>query len=138
MLLIAAHAHSTGASGLISLEPLDRSWLHSRIAQRFDAMLDQGFLDEVRALRARGDLNPELPSMRAAGYRQVWSHLAGECDATVMAARGIAATRQLAKRQLTWLRGMDDTVEVECLAPELNTRIAEQIRQFLQAQQRCR
>jgi tRNA dimethylallyltransferase len=90
---------------LISLEPQDRAWLHARIAQRFDAMWAAGFVDEVRRLRARGDLHPRLPSMRCVGYRQLWDAL----DAgTPEAARepGIAATRQLAKRQLTWLRSM--------------------------------
>jgi tRNA dimethylallyltransferase len=90
---------------LVALLPPSRDLLHQRIAARFETMLDAGLVAEVRALYERGDLNPDLPSMRAAGYRQVWSHLAGECDATVMAARGIAATRQLAKRQLPWLRG---------------------------------
>lgn len=90
---------------LLSLEPAERGWLHERIARRFHAMLDAGFVDEVRALRARGDLHPGLPSMRCVGYRQAWEAL----DAGTLAAlpeRGIAATRQLAKRQLTWLRSM--------------------------------
>lgn len=90
---------------LLSLEPAERGWLHERIARRFQAMLDAGFVDEVRALRARGDLHPGLPSMRCVGYRQAWEAL----DAGTLAAlpeRGIAATRQLAKRQLTWLRSM--------------------------------
>ncbi|HEX6703644.1 MAG TPA: tRNA (adenosine(37)-N6)-dimethylallyltransferase MiaA [Albitalea sp.] len=90
---------------LLALEPQDRAWLHARIAARFDAMLAAGFVDEVRSLRARGDLHPGLPSMRSVGYRQLWEAL--DTD-TVPAARdkGIAATRQLAKRQLTWLRAM--------------------------------
>ena len=91
---------------VISLEPLDRAWLHERIAQRFDAMLAAGFLDEVRALRARGDLNPDLPSMRCVGYRQAWQGLEEGWSAAEIRERGIFATRQLAKRQLTWLRGM--------------------------------
>lgn len=90
---------------MFALLPPNRDQLHQRIAARFETMLDAGLVAEVRALYERGDLNPDLPSIRAAGYRQVWAHLAGECDATAMAARGIAATRQLAKRQLTWLRG---------------------------------
>ncbi|MBI2749489.1 MAG: tRNA (adenosine(37)-N6)-dimethylallyltransferase MiaA [Burkholderiales bacterium] len=111
---VAAHADSTRASGLISLEPLDRSWLHARIAQRFDAMLEQGFVDEVRGLRARGNLHPDLPSMRCVGYRQVWEALdaheaagaKGPLPLAEVRERGIIATRQLAKRQITWLRSM--------------------------------
>jgi tRNA dimethylallyltransferase len=111
---IAGSAYSTGASGLISLEPLERSWLHARIVQRFDTMLEQGFVDEVRALRARGDLHADLPSMRCVGYRQVWEALdaqeaKGSSDVLTMTdvrELGIIATRQLAKRQITWLRSM--------------------------------
>lgn len=101
----AAPAAGTGlALPLIALEPASRAWLHARIAERFDAMLAAGFVDEVRALRARGDLHAALPSMRCVGYRQLWQAL----DAAALDGvreRGIAATRQLAKRQLTWLRG---------------------------------
>ena len=90
---------------LVALEPDSRAWLHQRIARRFDAMLAAGFLDEVRALRERGDLNPDMTSMRCVGYRQAWEALdAG--DLAPLRERGIAATRQLAKRQLTWLRSM--------------------------------
>ena len=96
---------------LIGLVPPSRAVLHRRIAERFAAMLDEGLVDEVRALHARGDLHPELPSLRAAGYRQVWAHLDGECDAAAMIERGVAATRQLAKRQLTWLRGPRSPVD---------------------------
>ena len=84
--------------------PEDRAALHRRIEERFDAMLAQGFVDEVRILRARGDLHLGLPSMRAVGYRQVWRHLDAEWDAEQMRTRAVAATRQLARRQLTWLR----------------------------------
>ena len=88
---------------LITLEPLDRGWLHARIAERFDQMLQRGLLDEVRALRSRGDLHAALPSMRCVGYRQAWQALdSGQIEG--LRERGIAATRQLAKRQLTWLR----------------------------------
>jgi tRNA dimethylallyltransferase len=100
---------SAQAPALIALEPQSRAWLHERIAARFDAMLAQGFLDEVRALRARPDLHAELPSMRCVGYRQAWealAELAGDSLYAAVRERGIAATRQLAKRQLTWLRGM--------------------------------
>lgn len=88
----------------IALEPLDRAQLHRRIDARFAAMVEAGLVDEVRALRARGDLHAELPALRAAGYRQVWAWLEGAGDRAAMIAAGSAATRQLAKRQLTWLR----------------------------------
>ncbi|HEY0846862.1 MAG TPA: tRNA (adenosine(37)-N6)-dimethylallyltransferase MiaA [Noviherbaspirillum sp.] len=103
----------------MSLEPSDRSVLHRRIAMRFDAMLkDGGLIREVEALRARGDLHLGLPSMRCVGYRQVWEYLDGECDFDTMREKGIAATRQLAKRQITWLRAMPDRIVVDCLAPD--------------------
>jgi tRNA dimethylallyltransferase len=105
---------ASASMALISLEPMDRSWLHMRIAQRFDTMLAQGFVDEVRSLRARGDLHPDLPSMRCVGYRQVWQALDAQQAAGPSAPLaldgvrelGIIATRQLAKRQMTWLRSM--------------------------------
>jgi tRNA dimethylallyltransferase len=102
----------------LSLEPSDRAWLHERIALRFDAMLAAGFLDEVRALRARGDLHAELPSMRCVGYRQAWEALDGEWPLDSVRERGIAATRQLAKRQLTWLRGLPQRQVIACDAPD--------------------
>src|SRR5690242_6371545 len=92
----------------LALIPGDRDALRARIAQRFDAMLAAGFLDEVRRLRARGDLHPELPALRAVGYRQAWQHLEGEMDAREFRERAIFATNQLAKRQLTWLRSEPD------------------------------
>jgi len=88
----------------IVISPADRAVLHQRIEARFQRMMGQGFLSEVEHLYRRDDLAAELPSMRAVGYRQLWSHLAGECDLTTAIQRGITATRQLAKRQLTWLR----------------------------------
>jgi len=88
----------------LALVPRDRARLHARIAERFDAMLAAGFLDEVRALRRRGDLDPDLPALRAVGYRQAWEHLEGAIDAPTFRERAIFATRQLAKRQTTWLR----------------------------------
>ncbi|MPW15798.1 tRNA (adenosine(37)-N6)-dimethylallyltransferase MiaA [Paraburkholderia sp. CNPSo 3157] len=100
----------------IALEPSDRSVLHARIAQRFDAMLANGFIDEVRALRARGDLHPGLPSMRCVGYRQAWEYLDGETDYDTMRDKGIFATRQLCKRQLTWLRAMPERIVIDCCA----------------------
>lgn len=111
---IAEDTHKTGASALISLEPADRSWLHSRIAQRFDAMLAAGFMDEVKALRARGDLNPDLPSMRCVGYRQAWEALDGTSPMAEFRDKGVFATRQLAKRQITWLRSMPERHIVAC------------------------
>ena len=90
------------------LAPTDRGVLHARIERRFDAMLADGFLDEVRQLKADPRLHPDLPAIRAVGYRQAWEHLDGAVDFATFRARGIAATRQLAKRQLTWLRGEVD------------------------------
>ena len=103
---IAGGAMPAPAWPLFSLEPGDRAWLHARIAERFDQMLAAGLVDEVAALRARGDLTAELPAMRCVGYRQVWDTLDGRAPLATLRERGIAATRQLAKRQLTWLRGM--------------------------------
>ena len=152
---IAAHALPTRATGLdlgfcqsglknsnsllISLEPLDRAWLHQRIAQRFDAMLAGGFLEEVKALRARGDLHADLPSMRCVGYRQVWeyfdAHQARSLDAqetpgstgashlSELRDKGIAATRQLAKRQITWLRSTPERQVVACDAPDALAKV---------------
>jgi tRNA dimethylallyltransferase len=88
----------------LALVPRDRTLLHARIARRFDAMLAAGFLDEVSTLRARGGLDPDLPALRAVGYRQAWEHLEGATDAPTFRERAIFATRQLAKRQITWLR----------------------------------
>ena len=137
--LIAGHAYSTGASDLISLEPQERSWLHARIAQRFDAMLEAGFLDEVRALRARGDLYPDLPSMRCVGYRQAWQLLdahearGGNAPFPLSAIQGlrelgIIATRQLAKRQVTWLRSMPQRQIVACDAPDALAQVLAKVR----------
>jgi tRNA dimethylallyltransferase len=102
----------------IALEPSERGVLHQRIEQRFDAMLAAGFIDEVKALRARGDLDPNLPSMRCVGYRQAWEYLDGAIDYATMRDKGIFATRQLCKRQLTWLRAMPERVVVDCCAAD--------------------
>ena len=126
---IADSARPVCATALISLEPVDRAWLHGRIAERFDAMLAAGFLDEVKALRARGDLMPDLPSMRCVGYRQAWEALdahearggAGHLppkELNELRDKGIFATRQLAKRQITWLRSMPRRQVVACDAPD--------------------
>jgi tRNA dimethylallyltransferase len=103
---------------VISLEPKDRTWLHARIVQRFDQMMATGFMQEVRRLRQRGDLNPDLPSMRCVGYRQAWQGLdAGWPDSQVREL-GIFATRQLAKRQITWLRSMPERIVVAVDGPQ--------------------
>ena len=96
----------------------DRAWLHERIALRFQQMLDAGFLEEVRALMARPNLSIEHTSMRAVGYRQAWQHLSGEFDANELLLRGVAATRQLAKRQITWIRSDPGLVRLEESAEE--------------------
>ncbi|MBQ5940359.1 tRNA (adenosine(37)-N6)-dimethylallyltransferase MiaA [Massilia sp. AB1] len=105
-----------------ALEPSDRSVLHQRIALRFDQMLgasdDAGLVEEVKRLRARGDLNPSLPSMRCVGYRQAWEYLDGRVDRAGLREAGIVATRQLAKRQLTWLRAMPQRIVLDCLGPD--------------------
>jgi len=140
--LSAFHAQARTEPGVtpqlfLSLEPADRGWLHERIAQRFDAMLAAGFLEEVRALRARGDLSPQLPSMRCVGYRQAWELLdAHEAEGGTrpfpmneLRERGIFATRQLAKRQLTWLRSMQQRQVVACDAPDALQQVLRLVRQ---------
>jgi tRNA dimethylallyltransferase len=114
----------------LALEPSDRSVLHERIAARFDKMLNAkpGLLDEVEALRARGDLHLGMPSMRCVGYRQAWEYLDGQITRNELRDKGIAATRQLAKRQLTWLRGMEDRVIIDCLAPDANAHVLAAVR----------
>ncbi len=113
----------------IALEPSDRSVLHARIAERFDQMLAArpGLLDEVEALRARGDLHPGLPAIRCVGYRQAWEYLDGRISAAELREQGIAATRQLAKRQLTWLRSMTDRIVIDCLAADAATQVRQTI-----------
>ncbi|CAN5410186.1 tRNA (adenosine(37)-N6)-dimethylallyltransferase MiaA [soil metagenome] len=116
----------------IALEPSDRSVLHQRIATRFDAMLaapPDALIEEVKALRARGDLHPGLPSMRCVGYRQAWEFLDGEYDRQTLREKGIAATRQLAKRQLTWLRSMPQRIVVDCLDQDAAAIVLHQIMQ---------
>ena len=116
----------------IALIPSDRKVLHARIEARFEAMLKAGFMDEVRALKTKYlQLTPESTSMRCVGYRQALEHLAGQYDLAELRDRGIFATRQLAKRQLTWLRGMDDTLELDCLNADLNGLVFSEIKQFL-------
>ncbi len=115
----------------LALVPSDRSVLHQRIALRFEQMLDAGLIDEVRALRAKYPaLTADLPSMRCVGYRQAWQYLDGEFGLDELREKGVAATRQLAKRQLTWLRGMEDTVEFDCLDTAVNDKLFNYINQF--------
>ena len=123
---------------LLSLEPLDRAWLHARIAQRFELMLAGGFLAEVQALRARGDLHIDLPSVRCVGYRHAWALLdsaeangaAPQSILTPLHELGVAATRQLAKRQLTWLRGMEERVVIPCDAPDALAQTLAAVQRF--------
>jgi tRNA dimethylallyltransferase len=119
----------------LALEPADRAVLHARIALRFDQMLRDGaLLDEVEGLRKRGDLHLGLPSMRCVGYRQAWEYLNGEIDAEALRDKGIAATRQLAKRQLTWLRSMPDRIIIDCNAADATAQALQQVQQARQAQ----
>ena len=118
----------------ISLEPQNRAWLHERIAQRFDAMLASGFEQEVRCLRARGDLHLDTPSIRCVGYRQMWEALDTVNDKVLdtktvfdLREKGIAATRQLCKRQLTWLRSMTDRQVVACDAPDALEQVIQKV-----------
>jgi tRNA dimethylallyltransferase len=140
---IAYDADSTRAAGLktledsntcmISLEPVERAWLHQRIAQRFDAMLTEGLINEVNALRARGDLNPDFPSMRCVGYRQAWEALDGRWPMAELRERGIAATRQLAKRQITWLRSTPQRQVVACDSSDALDRVLALAHEFFEA-----
>ncbi len=117
----------------LALIPSDRAVLHRRIAARFDAMLAEGLLDEVKLLRQIYPLTADLPSMRAVGYRQAWSYLDGEIDLATLRERGVAATRQLAKRQLTWLRSWPDVVALDCLENDLESQAADRVAHHLNA-----
>ncbi|SFC70745.1 tRNA dimethylallyltransferase [Polaromonas sp. OV174] len=132
---IADSTRPSSAAALISLEPANRAWLHERIALRFDAMLAAGFMDEVRALRARGDLRPDLPSMRCVGYRQAWEALDGSSPMSELRDKGIAATRQLAKRQITWLRSMPQRQVVACDEPAALQQVLALVKAHSQALQ---
>ena len=122
------------------MEPQDRAWLHARIALRFDAMLQAGLVDEVRGLRARGDLYPDLPSMRCVGYRQTWEALDDQAsqpagtplDLPLLRERVMAATRQLAKRQITWLRSMPQRHPIACDAPDATAQLVQAVLQRLE------
>jgi len=118
-------------SALISLEPKDRSWLHARIAQRFDGMLVAGFIDEVKALQARGDLHADLPAMRCVGYRQAWEVLNGTSPLAELRDKGIFATRQLAKRQITWLRSMPERRVIACDDPTALQQVLSTVQEVL-------
>jgi len=103
----------------LALVPSDRAQLHARIATRFKAMLEHGLVNELRMLREKYPLHPDMTAMRCVGYRQAWQFMEGEIDDAQLLETGIVATRQLAKRQLTWLRAMPDNIELDCLAPDL-------------------
>lgn len=113
----------------LAIAPSSRAVLHDRIAQRFDQMLTEPFEEEVRALYERGDLHPDLPSIRCVGYRQMWAYFDGDYDYQQMRERGIIATRQLAKRQLTWLRGWPDVHWLETGATDLAAQVAKVLQQ---------
>ncbi|WP_447893576.1 tRNA (adenosine(37)-N6)-dimethylallyltransferase MiaA [Vreelandella sp. GE22] len=113
----------------IGLAPAERHVLHERIAQRFKTMLAEGLIDEVAALRKRGDLHKDLPSMKSVGYRQVWEYLDGELDEAALCERGIIATRQLAKRQLTWLRSWPSLNWIDSTTPALDDKVLKFVRQ---------
>ncbi len=117
----------------LALVPSDRGALHRRIEERFDTMLKGGLVEELRALRERYTLRPSLPSMRCVGYRQAWQFLEGEIDRDELRNRGIFATRQLAKRQLTWLRRMQDVQVFDCLERNLESAVRDSVRAELGA-----
>lgn len=114
----------------IGVAPAERAWLHKRIACRFDLMLENGFLDEVASLRRRADLHLDLPSMKCVGYRQAWEYLDGRYGVEMLRHKGIVATRQLAKRQLTWLRGWPDLAWVDAQRSDAFDEVVKIVRQF--------
>jgi tRNA dimethylallyltransferase len=117
----------------LALAPSDRATLHARIEARFDLMLKSGFVEEVKALFERGDLHADLPAIRAVGYRQIWSHLSGECSLEDARDKGIAATRQLAKRQITWLRGWSGLHWINSEAKDGQEQVKNRLRNYLEA-----
>jgi len=117
----------------IALIPEERTWIRELAATRFEKMLEQGFLDEVKALYERGDLHADLPSIRCVGYRQAWQYLEGELDYEEMKERAVIATRQLAKRQMTWLRSEPDICEIGAKNYNLKD-VIEMIRIFISDQ----
>jgi tRNA dimethylallyltransferase len=116
----------------LALEPSERGVLHARIETRFEEMLEMGLIGEVRRLREHFALSPDLPSMRTVGYRQVWQYLDGELSLSGLRSTAVAATRQLAKRQLTWLRATPDVERFDCLAPDLPARVADYVARQLE------
>lgn len=115
----------------ISLEPENRADLHARIAERFLQMIDKGFVEEVRTLYRRGDLHTDLPSIRCVGYRQLWSHISGEVDLDTAIEQGIAATRQLAKRQITWLRSQANRIIIDCFSQNVPIQVLAKTKEIL-------
>jgi tRNA dimethylallyltransferase len=115
----------------LSLEPLERSLLHARIAERFDQMLERGLLTEVQALHSRGDLHPGLPSVRCVGYRQLWAMLEGELDLKQAREQAISATRQLAKRQITWLRSQPERRIIDACSPTATAQLVQALADVL-------
>jgi len=115
----------------LALAPVDRAELHRRIEARFAGMMVRGLLDEVRTLRARGDLSAGLPSMRSVGYRQLWEYLAGECELDEAVRRSIVASRRYAKRQMTWFRAEPDLVWLDSAAPDFERRLCDAAAAFL-------
>ena len=131
--LTAAHAELPYSVLQLALIPTDRNVLHQRIAARFDAMLAAGLLEELSALRQKFALRAEMTAMRCVGYRQAWAYLDGAIGQTGLRDQGIAATRQLAKRQLTWLRSWSDKVELDGLADDLESQVMAPIQRHLQS-----
>lgn len=115
----------------IALVPSDRAVLHQRIATRFADMLEQGLVEELHSLRRNYRLHPNLPSMRCVGYRQAWQFMDGKINEAQLLETGIAATRQLAKRQLTWLRSMPDNIKLDCLAPNMDNIVLSELSRFV-------
>ncbi|NLY64217.1 MAG: tRNA (adenosine(37)-N6)-dimethylallyltransferase MiaA [Alcaligenaceae bacterium] len=115
----------------ISLEPANRLALHERIAMRFMQMLEKGFVEEVAQLKRRPDLHPDLPSIRCVGYRQIWGHLEGEYGLAEATEKGIAATRQLAKRQITWLRAQPERIQIDCMGNNVPDQVIDAMARIL-------
>lgn len=122
---------------VLALLPGDRVKLHRRIERRFDAMLESGLVEELRSLREKLPLAPDMPAMRCVGYRQAWKFLQGEINQAELRLKGIAATRQLAKRQLTWLRAMPRLTVFDCLESSLENSVAGYVQTCVAAASQC-